>query len=60
MQDFIDDIKPAVKACGLRFPAMEAIGIVPPAGGLDLSSLEKVDGEEGGGVRGVGGSGGMS
>jgi 1,2-phenylacetyl-CoA epoxidase catalytic subunit len=42
MQDFIDDIKPAVKACGLRFPAMEAIGIVPPAGGLDLS-LEKVD-----------------
>jgi hypothetical protein len=42
MQDFVDDIKPAVKACGLRFPAMEAIGIVPPAGGLDLS-MEKVD-----------------
>src|ERR1700761_3673182 len=42
MQDFIDDIKPAVKACGLRFPAMEAIGIVPPAGGLNLS-LDGVD-----------------
>jgi 1,2-phenylacetyl-CoA epoxidase catalytic subunit len=42
MQDFIDDIKPAVKACGLRFPPMESIGIVPPPGGLDLS-LEGVD-----------------
>lgn len=42
MQDFIDDIKPAVKACGLSFPPMEAIGIVPPAGGLDLS-LDGVD-----------------
>ncbi len=42
MQDFVDDIKPAVKACGLAFPAMEAIGIVPPPGGLDLS-LEGVD-----------------
>src|SRR5262249_19981100 len=42
MQDFIDDIKPAVKACGLTFPAMEAIGIVAPAGGLDLS-LDRVD-----------------
>ena len=42
MQDFIDDIKPAVKACGLHFPAMESIGIAPPAGGLDLS-LDKVD-----------------
>jgi 1,2-phenylacetyl-CoA epoxidase catalytic subunit len=37
MQDFIDDIKPAVKACGLAFPKMETIGIVPPDGGLDLS-----------------------
>ncbi len=37
MQDFIDDIKPAVKACGLVFPALETIGIVPPDGGLDLS-----------------------
>jgi 1,2-phenylacetyl-CoA epoxidase catalytic subunit len=42
MQNFIDDIKPAVKACGLQFPAMEAIGIVPPAGGLNLS-LQGVD-----------------
>jgi 1,2-phenylacetyl-CoA epoxidase catalytic subunit len=42
MQDFIDDIKPAVKACGLQFPAMEAIGIVPPDGGLNLS-LQGVD-----------------
>lgn len=42
MQDFIDDIKPAVKACGLRFPPMESIGIVPPPGGLDLS-LDRVD-----------------
>ena len=42
MQDFIDDIKPAVKACNLQFPPMEAIGIVPPAEGLNLS-LEGVD-----------------
>jgi 1,2-phenylacetyl-CoA epoxidase catalytic subunit len=42
MADFIDDIKPAVKACGLVFPTMESIGIVPPAGGLNLS-LEGVD-----------------
>ena len=42
MQDFLDDIKPAVKACGLAFPKMEAIGIVPPAGGLDLG-LDAVD-----------------
>ena len=42
MQDFIDDIKPAVKACGLVFPAMESIGIASPPGGLDLS-LEGVD-----------------
>jgi 1,2-phenylacetyl-CoA epoxidase catalytic subunit len=42
MQDFIDDIKPAVKACGVAFPALSTIGIVPPPGGLDLS-LEGVD-----------------
>ncbi len=42
MQDFIDDIKPAVKACGLTFPPLEKIGIVPPVGGLDLS-LQSVD-----------------
>lgn len=42
MQDFIDDIKPAVKACGLIFPPMDRIGITPPAEGLDLS-LDAVD-----------------
>lgn len=42
MQDFIDDIKPAVKACGLVFPPMDRIGIAPPAEGLDLS-LDAVD-----------------
>lgn len=41
MQDFIDDIKPAVKACGLSFPALSSIGIDAPEG-LDLS-LENVD-----------------
>jgi len=42
MQDFIDDIKPAVKACGLKLPPMARIGIVEPAGGLQLS-LDGVD-----------------
>jgi 1,2-phenylacetyl-CoA epoxidase catalytic subunit len=42
MQDFIDDIKPAVKACGLQFPPPAKIGIEPPASGLDLS-LDGVD-----------------
>jgi ring-1,2-phenylacetyl-CoA epoxidase subunit PaaA len=42
MQDFLDDIKPAVKACGLELPPMEKIGIVAPEGGLDLS-LAAVD-----------------
>jgi 1,2-phenylacetyl-CoA epoxidase catalytic subunit len=37
MQDFLDDIKPAVKACGLELPPMARIGIEEPAGGLDLS-----------------------
>lgn len=41
MQDFIDDIKPAVKACGLRFPPLASIGIDAPPGGLDLS-LDRV------------------
>lgn len=50
MQDFIDDIKPAVKACGVIFPPMEKIGIVPPAGGLDLS-LEGVDPQKAQGYR---------
>jgi 1,2-phenylacetyl-CoA epoxidase catalytic subunit len=42
MQDFIDDIKPAVKACGLSFPPLQQIGIEPPAEGLNLS-LDGVD-----------------
>jgi 1,2-phenylacetyl-CoA epoxidase catalytic subunit len=42
MQDFVDDIKPAVKACGLRFPPFASIGIEEPKGGLDVS-LEGVD-----------------
>ena len=41
MQDFLDDIKPAVKACGLRFPRLADIGIEAPAG-IDLS-LDGVD-----------------
>jgi 1,2-phenylacetyl-CoA epoxidase catalytic subunit len=41
MQDFVEDIKPAVKACGLRFPDPRAIGLEAPAG-LDWS-LESVD-----------------
>jgi 1,2-phenylacetyl-CoA epoxidase catalytic subunit len=41
MQDFIDDIKPAVVACGLTFPDPASIGLeVPP--GLNWS-LEGVD-----------------
>ncbi|MEO5730861.1 MAG: Phenylacetic acid catabolic protein, partial [Byssovorax sp.] len=42
MQDFIDDIKPAVKACKLEFPPLESIGIVSPKAGLDFS-LDAVD-----------------
>ncbi len=42
MQDFLDDIKPAVKACGLTLPPMERIGIDAPSAGLDLS-LANVD-----------------
>ena len=41
MQDFLNDIKPAVKACGLVFPKPEAIGLEVPAG-LDWS-LDGVD-----------------
>jgi 1,2-phenylacetyl-CoA epoxidase catalytic subunit len=37
MQDFLDDIKPAVKACGLVLPPMSKIGILEPQQGLDLS-----------------------
>lgn len=36
MQDFIDDIKPAVRACGLTIPPLAEIGIEAPAG-LDLT-----------------------
>jgi 1,2-phenylacetyl-CoA epoxidase catalytic subunit len=31
MQDYLDDIKPAVKACGLRFPTAAALGLDMPA-----------------------------
>ena len=41
MQDFIDDIKPAVKASGLRFPEPSAIGLECPA--TLKWSLEGVD-----------------
>lgn len=36
MQDFVNDVKPAVKACGVRFPDPKAIGLEVPAG-LDWS-----------------------
>lgn len=36
MQDFIDDIKPAVTACGLAFPSLSAIGVEGPPS-LDFS-----------------------
>jgi 1,2-phenylacetyl-CoA epoxidase catalytic subunit len=36
MQDFVDDIKPAVVACGLRFPEPVSIGLEAP-GSLDWS-----------------------
>jgi ring-1,2-phenylacetyl-CoA epoxidase subunit PaaA len=42
MQDFLDDIKPAVKACGLTIPPLGQIGIDAPQSGLDLS-LDGVD-----------------
>lgn len=42
MQDFLDDIKPAVKACKLTFPPLETIGIVSPSTGLNLS-LDGID-----------------
>jgi 1,2-phenylacetyl-CoA epoxidase catalytic subunit len=41
MQDFLDDIKPAVKACGLTFPDPKKLGLDTPAT-LDWS-LEHVD-----------------
>lgn len=36
MQDFVNDIKPAVRECGLSFPDPKAIGLEVPAG-LDFS-----------------------
>ncbi len=42
MQDFVDDIKPAVKACGVSFPKPQDIGLEVPASGLDFS-LDGVD-----------------
>ncbi len=41
MQDFVDDIKPAVKACGVVFPKPESVGLEVPAS-LDFS-LDGVD-----------------
>ena len=41
MQDFLDDIKPAVKACGLAFPKLSDIGVAAPPS-IDLS-LDGVD-----------------
>jgi 1,2-phenylacetyl-CoA epoxidase catalytic subunit len=41
MQDFVDDIKPAVKACGLCFPRPETIGLDCPA--TLVWSLDGVD-----------------
>lgn len=41
MQDYLDDIKPAVKACGLVFPPPAELGLDTPAG-LDWS-LDGVD-----------------
>ena len=32
MQDYLDDIKPAVRACGLVFPAPAELGLDTPAG----------------------------
>src|SRR3984957_1377816 len=34
MQDFVNDIKPAVKACGLQFPKPKDIGLEVPASGV--------------------------
>ncbi|APR78486.1 phenylacetic acid degradation protein PaaA [Minicystis rosea] len=51
MQDFLDDIKPAVKACGLAFPPLDRIGISEPPGGLDLA-LDGVDETRAQGYRG--------
>jgi 1,2-phenylacetyl-CoA epoxidase catalytic subunit len=42
MQDFLDDIKPAVKACGLAFPPLAKIGVeAPPAIDLALDGVDE-------------------
>jgi 1,2-phenylacetyl-CoA epoxidase catalytic subunit len=50
MQDFLDDIKPAVKACGLSLPPLDRIGIDAPSAGLSLS-LDDVDASRAEGFR---------
>jgi 1,2-phenylacetyl-CoA epoxidase catalytic subunit len=52
MQDFLDDIKPAVKACGLTFPPLDRIGIDAPSTGLSLS-LDEVDASRAEGYRSI-------
>lgn len=51
MQDFIDDIKPAVKACGLSFPKLSDIGIEAPPD-IDVS-LDAIDETKAQGYRGT-------
>jgi 1,2-phenylacetyl-CoA epoxidase catalytic subunit len=46
MQDYLDDIKPAVKACALRFPTAHALGLEMPAS-IDWS-LEHVNASDAG------------
>jgi 1,2-phenylacetyl-CoA epoxidase catalytic subunit len=46
MQDFVDDIKPAVKACGLVFPEPASIGLEVPASlDFDLSKTDETKAE---------------
>ncbi len=46
MQLFIDDIKPAVKACGLRFPGPEALRLELPAHlSFDLTGVDETRAE---------------
>ena len=53
MQDFIDDIKPAVKACGLAFPPPERMGLeVPKELRLPVSAEEPASPESAVGVAG--------
>jgi 1,2-phenylacetyl-CoA epoxidase catalytic subunit len=46
MQLFIDDIKPAVKACGLGFPTPQAMGLEMPASmNFDLAGVDETRAE---------------